>query len=1292
MRVIKVLAILFLAAFSVSSNAQMVIEEQLNWTGVSEQKFSEGLIIKSLGFEGAAAINDDLLPEYAVVKRLKGRPARVSVLLIAQTYENLTAEELAVVDANALTSEIKIESSVSYERGLAYAVISFVPIRRNASGTIEKLLSFKLQVNTTGSVPLSSQRSSRTNSSVLSSGQWYKIGVPKDGVYKIDYNFLQNAGIDVNNINPDQINIYGNGSGLLPRQNNVFRYDDLQVNAIEIVGGADGSFDSGDYIMFFAKGPHKWTYNITDEEYRHIKHLYSDTSYYFIGVDVDAPKRINSINSVDVPATVEVNSFDDYMFHELDLVNLIKSGRNFYGELFEIQNSYTFAGDAFTFPNLAPGALAKVRVDMAARTLGLGTSSSYTVSVLGQASQSSNITGVSAVYTAPFAKQGALRLDFVPNNSAFSVKIDFAPAASSSKAWLNFISINVRRQLLMNGSQMLFRDMESVQAGNVAQFNLGNAQSVNHIWNVTDPVNVQRINFINQGTSKTFRLQTNELKEFVAFTGNQLPAPTFFGSVANQDLHALGLQQPIKMVIVAHPRFYSEAIDLANFHINHPVDPIITEVVTDRQVFNEFSSGIPDITAIKDFMKMFYDRANGDSTLMPNYLILFGDGSYDNRSRSESNTNFILTYQSEESFSPISSFVSDDYFGLLDDNEGEGGNELIDIGIGRMSVKTKQEAQDVVKKIKNYMSQDFDAGVAHCSGVGTSVFGEWRNKIMFVGDDEDNNTHMSQSDSMARKLELNHPQYNISKVYLDAYPQQSTPGGQRYPAVNDAIRQNVEKGVLLVNYVGHGGEVGWAHERILDVSTIRNWTNFNALPLFVTATCEFSRYDDPARTSAGEYILINGAGGGVGLLTTTRLVFSNENFTLNNKFYDYALKDHEIADLRVGDILRFTKRALSSSGNNHRNFALLGDPALRLAYPSKDVFTTSITDTLGNQLDTLKALSNVKVSGYVGESNGSVLTNFNGVVTATVFDKRTSEQTLANDGGTPFNYKDQKNVIYRGKAAVENGYFTFSFIVPKDINYSVDSTGRISYYAVSANYDAHGFKNKLVIGSTDLNAAADDTGPVVELYMNDENFVFGGTTNENPIIYARVFDDSGINTVGTGIGHDLTAVLNESTSNAIVLNDYYESDLNTFKSGSVNYPLEELPQGLHKLRVKVWDVHNNSGEAYTEFMVAESENFVLNHLLNYPNPFTTYTEFSFEHNQACAFLNVQIQVFTVSGKLIKTINTVSNTNGFRIDPIPWNGLDDYGDQLARGVYVYKAKVRNPAGEQVEQFEKLVLLK
>lgn len=1283
-----------LMLLSISALAQSNTQDvTLVWQEVTKTSVAGHTHAALLSFKGADyEMADHPYPVYSFQKEVGGRPDRVEVDLINAAYIPLTAAEKNALDESQLSGELEIKSFIATSRGKSIAVINFVPIRKNEStGVVEKLESFRLKWRAFGNQP-PPQRASRTNSSVLASGEWYRIGVEKDGVYRISYEYLLDIGVDVEAISPDDLNIYGNGVGLLPVQNGIYRPDDLQANAIQVIDGNDGSFDPGDYLLFFARGPHRWEYQSAQSEYRHIKHLYTDTSYYFIGVNVGTPKRMATQSSVSQPATTVVSSFDDYAFHDIDQVNLLKTGRVWYGEVFDVQNTHVISGDNFTFPNIKTDALAKVRIALAARTFGYANSSSFQVNINGgQILDEITVTGVSGIYTGSYARNRSKRIDFLPSNSSFEVKLDFVPFASTSTGWLDFISINTRRSLKMEGRTMLFRDMESVGAGEVAEFELSGATSVSQIWDVTDPNDVTIIEFNTVGTELSFRRSASTLREYCALTDFSYPEPRFFGTVPNQDLHALGLQQPVDMMVVTHPKFYNEAVDLANFHNNHPTDPVYCEVVTTQQVYNEFSSGMPDITAIKDLMRMLYNRANGVEEMMPKYLLLFGDGSYDNKSRAENNTNYIPTYQTLSSLEPVGSYVSDDYFGLLDDSEGESTNDKVDIGVGRIPVGTALEAQDVVRKLKNYMSSNFAAEVSHCSGVGEGGFGEWRNRLVFVGDDEDSGLHMSQSDQLAAMIEENHPEYNINKIYLDAYQQISTPGGNRYPEVNSAIKSNVQRGALLLNYVGHGGEVGWAEERILDLSTIRNWSNFNALPLFVTATCEFTRYDDPGRTSAGEYVLLNPNGAGVSLLSTTRLVTSGGNFQLAKEFYKHVLAHEEHDDLRLGDIARITKSSIGT-GINKRSFALIGDPALKLAYPKMKVFTTAITDTLGTPLDTLKALGNVKISGYVGDQNGVQLNDFNGTVAITVFDKASDIETLSNDNVSPFFFTTYKNVLYRGKAKVEAGEFDFTFIVPKDINLSVDSTGRLSYYAVSNYTDATGYQNGITVGSIDENAAVDDTGPTIELYMNDENFVTGGTTDENPTIYAVLRDESGINMVGTGIGHDLTAVIDDNNSQPITLNDFYESDLNTFKSGSIRYPLEDMTEGLHKLRVKVWDVHNNSGEGYTEFVVANSEEFALEHVLNYPNPFTTYTEFSFEHNQVCAFLNVQIQVFTISGKLVKTINTYSNTNGFRVEPIAWNGLDDYGDQLARGVYVYRIKVRNPAGEKVEKFEKLVILK
>jgi hypothetical protein len=606
---------------------------------------------------------------------------------------------------------------------------------------------------------------------------------------------------------------------------------------------------------------------------------------------------------------------------------------------------------------------------------------------------------------------------------------------------------------------------------------------------------------------------------------------------------------------------------------------------------------------------------------------------------------------------------------LLDDEEGDGVNDIIDIGIGRFPVQTVVQANDMVDKVKAYYK--------------TESMKPWRNWIGFIGDDEDNNLHMSQADDLANTMLAFNPLMNVDKIYLDAYPQVSGAGGNRYPLAAAALDNRVKRGALLINYVGHGGELGWTHERVLDNPTINAWENIENMPLFLTATCEFSRFDDPERTSAGENVLLNSKGGGIALLTTTRLVFSHLNKSLMDAFYIHGFSKMNKGAQTLGDLAMITKQ-FGPKAINTRNFSLLGDPALRLAYPEYNVASTNVPDTV-------KALSRVTIYGEVRDGSGVIMSNFNGVVHPAVFDKIKNVNTLNNEGEGIFEFQLQKNILFKGKASVVNGAFQFTFVAPKDIDFAYGS-GRISYYAENGVIDAGGFDTNFIIGGFNENSEEDNQGPEIELYINDESFVSGGITNQNPLLIAKFSDENGMNTTGNGVGHDIVSVLDDNTMESIVLNDFYESALNDFSKGEVRYQLSLLDEGRHEIYVKGWDVFNNSGESYTEFIVATDSKMALDHVLNYPNPFTTKTSFYFEHNQIGDNLEVKIQIFTVSGKVVKTLNHYAFGDKTRIGPIDWDGKDDYGDNIGKGVYVYKVSVKNDSGDQIDKFEKLVLLK
>ena len=1166
--------------------------------------------------------------------------------------------------------------------------IEVFPFRKNASGKIEKLISYNIKWNISNQnkFNINETKFNYVQNSVLSNGKWYKVGVHKNGVYKIDYNFLQKIGIDLQELDPKTIKIYGNGGRILSEKNSDPKFDDLIENAIYVDGENDGKFDQNDYILFYGKGTNQWEFNpnnTNDLKYNFIKNYYADTTYYFITFGNDLGKRVQTRNSLSETENYITTSFDDYAFHEIDATNLIKSGREYYGEYFDITNEYSFS---FNFPNIVTGDTMFVKSALVGRNQ--FTSSTFNMQLPDNSNLQFICTSVGNSYTAPAGDEEIKFKKFVYSGSSFP-QVKITKQTSSSTGWLDYIRLNARRQLSQNTGPLSFRDSRNVGSGKITKFIISNFSN-ELVWDVTDHHNVVLQDGLTVNSSFEFKASTDRLREFISFKLNDASEPKFFGEVQNQNLHALG--DNTDYIIITHPNFKQQALELAKLHEEY--DSLNYVIATPDEIYNEFSSGTQDVTAIREFVRMIYKK----NAKKPRYLLLFGDGSYNNKNRDlSSNSNFIPTYQTQNSIVLTTSKVIDDYYGFLDDNEGNAfGSDLLDIGIGRLPVKSVQEAQSMVEKVKHYYIQQstniYTSNI--CDNNVYNTFGDWRNWITLMSDDAEDGWELSfvnqHNEAFASQIKNIDPSFNIEKLYLDAYKQYSTSGGQKYPDVETDLNRRINKGTLIFNYSGHGGELQLTSEGVIDNNVVNSWKNLNNLPMFVTATCEFSRFDDPARTSCGENVLLNPDGGGICLFSTTRIAFSSDANALGPAFFNAALNQLNGTYPRTGDIIRLTKQG---GNRNYTHFCLLGDPAVTLAYPKEHIYTSSVTSSSNSSFnDTLKALSKITVKGFVGDKNGIILPNFNGVIFPTVFDKATNQTTLGNDLGPAgfINFSVQKNILYKGKANVKNGNFEFSFMVPRDINYQYGN-GKISYYAHNGIIDASGFKNDIVIGGSSSNPISDNEGPKINLFMNDENFVRGGTTNENPKIFIKLTDSSGVNTVGSGIGHDLIAVLDEKSNSPYILNDYYEADLNSYQSGKIIYPLDKLSDGSHTLNVRVWDIQNNSSNENTEFIVASSAELALRQVLNYPNPFTTSTKFFVEHNQCCASLNLSIQIFTISGKLIKTINKNLFNEGFRIDGIEWDGKDEYGDKLAKGVYIYKVKLSSNDGSATEKIEKLVIL-
>jgi hypothetical protein len=1163
----------------------------------------------------------------------------------------------------------------------------FIETFRFHNNRIEKLISFDLSIKTK---PLLKQSNTKgkayANHSVLASGEWYKIRIKKTGIHIISGKDLSSMGFNISSLSLDDIKLFGNGGGMLPELNSSYYPDDLVENAIEIHDkNNNGIFDSEDYLLFYAQDANPWKYNKSTIHFSHSNHLYDSYAYYFITIDKNGGgKRIQTAPKNTQAITNTANNFVDYTSHDKDSVNLVKSGKTWYGENLNILLTYNFS---YTFPNIDPNEQVYFKANSIARSF---TTSTLKYTINGNV-MNSHFSPVINDYLADIARPSTDDISFITSSSTIKINATYIKPNSNSQAWLNYFELNVVRLLKMHGNQMAFRNTESIGSGNITEFTLSNADNKIQIWDVTSITEPMIIQSTLTGTSLKFKVETDSLRNFIAHKGSYYSFEKV-GKVLNQDLHEL---DAVDYVILYNPKFKKEAEELADFHRNHSTMNVLT--VEPSVIYNEFSSGAKDIGAIRNFMRMLYKKANGDPKFQPKYLLLFGDASYDPKSRLANNTNYILTYQSGQSLSPTGSFATDDFFGLLDDNEGVNANGSLDIGIGRFPVTTTQQAQGILNKIYRYTAEpgiSSENGASCSSGNrGISNLADWRNISCFIGDDEDDNTHTIQANYLANYVWKNYPEYNIDKIFFDAYPQIITPGGQRYPDVKKAIKNRVEKGALIINYTGHGGEEGWAHESVLEVSDINNWGNYNNMPLFVTATCEFSRYDDPKRTSAGELVLLNPRGGGIGLLTTSRVTYSSTNFVLSKVIYKNIYKNTNGNYQSLGDIIRISKNG-SGNVSANKNFILLGDPALVLSYPRKKITTTAILDANTNlALDTLKALTKVKIEGEIVE-NGVLLNSFNGFIYPTIYDKAQKYKTLVNDvDSKPFTFKLQKNIIYKGKALVKNGKFHFTFVVPKDISYKIGD-GKISYYAHNGIIDANGYYDTLTIGGSLANADDDFDGPEIKLFINDTNFVFGGITDENPSLLAFVFDEHGINTVGNGIGHDIVATLDENSSNPIVLNDYYESAVNDYQNGKIRYPFSKLSTGTHTLSLKVWDVYNNSAIARTEFIVADGEEMALDHVLNAPNPFTDHTSFIFEHNQSCDNMNVEIEIFNINGKLVRVIKAVVNSSGYRVGPgqLTWNGRNSNGEKLASGVYVFRVKAENSNGNWVEKSNKMVILR
>jgi hypothetical protein len=1085
--------------------------------------------------------------------------------------------------------------------------------------------------------------SSPVESSVLSTGRWVKAQTNQPGIHKITFAELRSMGFQ----SPQAVKFFGFPPGQLPQLNNIASPDDL----IQYRTWHTQDKQKNDCYLLYIPGCISWIYDPVSKLFIHKTNQFANgLSMLYLTEDKGTDQSVPQAPVRPENPDVIVNEFDDFAIYEVEELNLLETGSRWFSTLLTpnipVLKAFKFQDHINKEPFIVTMATAG-RCDI---------SSSLSLSLNNTPVGTINFSPYSNFAEADYAdlRENTFSKSFDADDLSVSLKYN---ATLNGMCWLDYIRVQTRRKLNMQSGQLQFRDSRSAGQGKTAEFRIGNAGNGLKIWEITSPLKPIEIQSATVTGILSFKVTNDSLRQYIAFDPlTDFPGIDKSEEVKNQNLH--GLSTP-EMVIITSSDFISEAERLASFHRQN--SGMVVNVINVSLIFNEFSGGIPDVTAIRNFIRMLYRKSQINNISRLKYLLLFGKGTYDNvHPVTTENPCFIPTWQSESSMNPGSSFVTDDYFGLMGEDEG-GQKGVVDIGIGRIPCKNGAEAKAAVDKTLHYSA--------------VSTLGEWRNIVCFIGDDEDNNIHVSDSENLANFVNQNYPSFYTDKIYLDAYKEETTPE-KSYPGVNKAINNRVKEGALIINYIGHANEEGLAHEKILTISDIDSWSNTDKLPVFVTATCEFSRWDMRNKQSAGEHVLFNKVGGGVALFSATRLVYSSSNFEINQSFFKYVFEtDKDGNYLRMGDIIRLAK--YESGGNvNSSKFALLGDPALQIDIPRYKVKTLEINDKLTEQMsDTLKPLSLVSVWGEIQNTKGEKIRSYNGNLYPTVFDKPTVVSTLGNNGQMPYSYKVQNSVLFKGNVTVKGGEFSYSFRIPKEINYRIGN-GLIRYYSKDANIDANGSLATVKFGGTPNSYASDVNGPTVKLFLDDENFIPGAKVSKTPLLIAYLEDVSGINIGGNGIGHDITVTVDNKTEKMFVLNDYFQSAQDSYIKGNILFQLPYPGDGEHTLKLKVWDMANNSTEKEITFRV--SSELTIKNLIFFPNPASEFTNIIAMHNRFGEKMTVGIEIFSQHGVLIDNIKTESGSYGFATQPVRWSpGL--LNTKLPPGVYHFRVQLTAPDG-------------
>lgn len=1190
----------------------------------------------------------------------------VRVIVEYPEFEVLSKQEKKLLKKynHILPDTISVLKQFGIEKKCGILEVGVLPFI-NINGVPHRIKNFNIRIKSNNIVQYSNalhnnQVNRYANSSVLANGAWVKIKVEKEGVYQLNDKLIKSWGFS----DLKKIKVYGHGGRI---QDQILQYTNEYTPIDDLKEVA--TYRDDNKILFFAEGTIRYTWNKSKLQWEHENNYYSTSSYYFI-TEGDNPNIMETL-----PAEIGgeiVNVVKYPTVYDEDAYSWYEGGRQFY-------DSYNFAnGNSKTYTlNTTSATTGQATINVSFSASSFSGSTTLEIACNNQTSRQ-NIRACGSNESAVDIKRTLQVKDLSEKTS-----IKFTTTAQRN-ARLNYFLIAYPR--LLSAADEPFAFVPTPDKNNSITLSVNNATSTTELWRIKADNTISKMGAKYENDQLIVPIDYPKDRYVIVNTEQNYPNPTLVGKINNQNLHA---DENIDMIVIVPESgiFDKEAQRLIEAHTKY--NNLRSKIVHQDQIFNEFGSGTPDATAIRRYVKMLYDKANSDEDL-PKYLLFFGNCTFDNRMITEQNKkfstrDFLLSYEENDNYrtsqitsvGDLLSYPTDDYFGLLDDGEGNSvKTEKVDIAIGRFVCGSEKQAKILVDKSINYLENN-------------SV-GSWKNQIVCIGDAKDKNAHMEDTERVIQTINnATDNTFNIKRIYPDLYTRTVTNVGYRFPKAKEILKESIKQGALIFNYSGHGSPAQISHAYIFaadEWSTVKS----SALPLWILASCEILPYDQNTSDFARQ-ALFHENGGAVAFMCASRAVYASENNHLNIAYCDYLLKQNADGSYNtMGEALRLAKNQLITLGKdrtiNKLKYILAGDPALPLMRPKRDI-----------QLDSINGIAltnNKKVqlkAGSIARFSGSILENFNGVITAKIYDKTDVLTCKNNDGSadTAFVYRERTKIIFEGSDSVINGKFILNIPIPKDISYS-NENGRISLYAISNDHkvELHGFNENFYLNGTE-NANTeniDSIGPKAFIYLNDPEFPNGGLTHKGPIFIAILNDSSGINASGITVGHDIELQLDNDPNKIFVLNDYFSYNFGSFQNGRIEYQLTDVSPGEHNIQFRVWDLNNNATTQSLRFKVADIDP---SHQQIYAtnNPASNSTQFVAIVNNEHLGGTITFEVYSVLGKLLwnKTNNIFSTTITQN-----WNLCTNNSIPLPKGMYLYRAILNSPVGKEEMKTQRIII--